>query len=331
MVPSGLLERLAVRLKPVGGPIFVFFFLSSPAFPQCYKGDLNQDGFRRPADVALLLNCAYLGNGNCDISFTDVDCDGILTAADIVVEINAVFLATPIICETYEFPVITNADDSNVPENLRNAYRNDATLLAFREVNRVGRAVWGEVDFPTGLIESFYNALVHLHNTIGLAARDSVVNMYNIHTFPSPGLGGLYVKLDTTVAWTKTWVRGERLTGNPAVDQLMECFNLGPVSFNRFFLEALLRTSRATNVYELGSRFNIIAGVRYTWVDVLSGDGPDITALPGDTYWQFNFKTGCGDCEAGCVLTHYWRFYVYTDGRVEFVSSWGPWVPPWGC
>jgi len=59
------------------------------------KGDLNRDGFLTSADVVLELNCAFLGTppsgGSCSC---DLNCDNLATSADVVIELNLVFLGS---------------------------------------------------------------------------------------------------------------------------------------------------------------------------------------------------------------------------------------------
>ncbi len=62
------------------------------------KGDINADGNVTVFDVTLELNCAFLGEGNCNLCFADVNCDGVLTAVDVVLELLAVFLGRPFPC-----------------------------------------------------------------------------------------------------------------------------------------------------------------------------------------------------------------------------------------
>lgn len=64
----------------------------------CLKGDLNCDGDQRVEDVVMMLQCVFVGTGNCDATMTDLNCDGAATSSDIVVELNKVFLGTPIAC-----------------------------------------------------------------------------------------------------------------------------------------------------------------------------------------------------------------------------------------
>jgi len=62
------------------------------------KGDVNADGFFSPADVVLELNCVFLSQGDCPLDRTDLDCNGILQMADVVWAVNRVFLAIPPPC-----------------------------------------------------------------------------------------------------------------------------------------------------------------------------------------------------------------------------------------
>ncbi len=61
------------------------------------RGDLDGSGGGNPADVVLMLNCVFLGSGNCSVCVADVDGNGSLTASDVVIEVNAVFLGFPVI------------------------------------------------------------------------------------------------------------------------------------------------------------------------------------------------------------------------------------------
>ncbi len=82
--PDGLIDA---------GSAFVY------GLPACAaRGDMDCDGVLRLEDVVLLLNCTFLGEGDCGLSFADVNCDGILTPADVVLELNKVFLGTPFPC-----------------------------------------------------------------------------------------------------------------------------------------------------------------------------------------------------------------------------------------
>ncbi len=224
------------------------------------------------------------------------------------------------------YVVISNADDSSVPESLRKAYFEDAARLALRKVNEAGGATREQVELPADLVQTLYSVLIHLYNAIGLAARDSVVAIYNIHTFPSPETHFLIVAVDSTAQWAAAWRQGNRLTGNVQIDLLMEEFNLeldGYCSTPWFPQSARLRSSKPLNIAALAKRFTGIAGIRWAEPDGVMGDGPDIRAQSKTTYWQLEYSIGWGDCPAGCIARHFWAFDVYYNGRVQYVGSWG--------
>jgi hypothetical protein len=52
---------------------------------------MNASGDWTPADVVLMLNCVFLGTGDCEFCYADVNCSGGLSPADVVIELNMVF------------------------------------------------------------------------------------------------------------------------------------------------------------------------------------------------------------------------------------------------
>lgn len=64
-----------------------------------YKGDLDGDGRLGAADVVLLLNCIFMNRGFCPPALADMNCDGsIVSPTDVVVLLNAAFLGLPVTC-----------------------------------------------------------------------------------------------------------------------------------------------------------------------------------------------------------------------------------------
>jgi hypothetical protein len=68
---------------------------------------MNGMGGLTPADVVLMLNCVFTGNGtgtvsgDCNVCYADVNCSGgatPLTPADVVLELLAVFNGQPFPC-----------------------------------------------------------------------------------------------------------------------------------------------------------------------------------------------------------------------------------------
>lgn len=62
------------------------------------RGDMDQDGVLELADVVLLMDCTFLGVGNCPLSIADINCDGILTSADVVLLLIELYYSIPPPC-----------------------------------------------------------------------------------------------------------------------------------------------------------------------------------------------------------------------------------------
>lgn len=54
-------------------------------YVQFLKGDLNEDGTLGLADVVLQLNCVFLAEGDCPPRIADLNCDSSMSAADVVI------------------------------------------------------------------------------------------------------------------------------------------------------------------------------------------------------------------------------------------------------
>ncbi len=62
------------------------------------QGDLNEDGVYTPADVVQELQRVFLGVGSSTLCMADLNCDGNLTPADVVGVLNTTFLGLPTPC-----------------------------------------------------------------------------------------------------------------------------------------------------------------------------------------------------------------------------------------
>ncbi|MCI0330047.1 MAG: S8 family serine peptidase [candidate division Zixibacteria bacterium] len=62
------------------------------------RGDVNFDGRFSGADVVTEIYCVFLNQGNCPLERADMNCDGMVTANDIIYLINRVFLEIPPLC-----------------------------------------------------------------------------------------------------------------------------------------------------------------------------------------------------------------------------------------
>lgn len=62
------------------------------------RGDMNGDGWLSTADVVVLLNVVFLNSPPPNLPFHDLNCDGNISAADLVLLLNLVFLGSSLPC-----------------------------------------------------------------------------------------------------------------------------------------------------------------------------------------------------------------------------------------
>lgn len=232
-------------------------------------------------------------------------------------------------CGDVDGPVLVTAEDSALPATLREAYREDAARLALREILQEDGPEADRVEISPERSDYFYSALVRVFN-FRHHARDDVVDRYGIHTFPSPSVNTLSLRVGGA-AWADAWRRGERLTGNPGVDRLVQDYGLrvydyysSPTLGDLFTLTSDLNL----NARALGKRFEGIEGVQSAYSDGACCDGNDIEAARTGIGVVLEFSAGYGDCPSGCIYRHFWSFLVWNDGRVEFAGERGNPAPP---
>lgn len=228
-----------------------------------------------------------------------------------------------------EFIRLSHADESQVPDSLKKAYIEDAGILTLRIVQEVGGEINNQVELPNELLTTLYNALIYFYNATDLAARDSVVDMYDIHINHTWAIRSLIVAIDSTKAWTQAWRKGERLTGQRQIDRLMVKYDLELENYYKFpwAHTVTLASSRPMNMAALAKRFAGIKGVGYAEPNGGGGDGPNITAQVGTDNWLLTYSLGWGDCPSGCIARHYWSFEVDSSGEVAYTGSSGTPIP----
>jgi hypothetical protein len=73
--------------------------------------------------------------------------------------------------------------------------------------------------------------------------------------------------------------------------------------------------------------FKGISGVYYSDPYSIGGDGNNITDSIYPDHIEIIYSIGWGDCPAGCTERRFWKFKVYWNCSVEFVSSYGNRLP----
>ncbi len=103
-IPNGSPTVTSISsMTPTGNPTthdyFSVIYQTSGGPPATTRGDLNNDGFLTPADIVLELNLVFLGQiPPAGAAEGDVNCDSQLTPADVVLLLNKVFLDSGTLC-----------------------------------------------------------------------------------------------------------------------------------------------------------------------------------------------------------------------------------------
>ena len=212
-----------------------------------------------------------------------------------------------------------------LPDSLESAYRVDASRLALRGIERSLPLRDASIEIPPEEVRARLQAFAWLFHATGLAARDSVVDVFHIHTFPRPAVRELVLSLDATEEWVARWTPGAAPSGNSVLDELVRRYGLSLVSdrMTGAYRQVVLRSVYAVNMHALAARLAELPGVRWAESNTVRGDGSDIESERDGNDWLITFRLGWNDCPARCIESHYWRFRVTDRGAVTFLESWG--------
>lgn len=214
-------------------------------------------------------------------------------------------------------------------EEVKERYYEDAARLALKlyQLEETGNAP--SILIPNNYIARVMDALMAVYNAKQLAARDSVVEHYPVHTFPEPVLNRLLVGLDANYAWTRAWLTGKQETNNFLIDDLITKYNLWISTYDPTFGYVQLESDNMLNISILARTLSDIPGVDYTEQDGVWGDGTDIDIRPNsdNTGLTLTYSVGYGNCKADCTYRHYWQFEVSNDCEVAYTGSFGDPAP----
>jgi hypothetical protein len=207
-------------------------------------------------------------------------------------------------------------------------YKVDAQRMALRKIVRRGLSFKDSVEIPQSHSDTVLKALVAVYNAVNLPARHEVITAYNIHSIPDYNLNVLNIAADSTRAWMDSLQHGNVPTGNYLFDSLFTRyhFQLGTyynISNLLYYHYVSLVSDSNYNIAAILPAFNSVAGVYYTETENVTTDGNDIKDSIFSDHVQLVYSYGWGDCLSGCTERAYWKFNVYYDCTVEFVSKYG--------
>ncbi len=212
-------------------------------------------------------------------------------------------------------------------DSIKALYRNDADRLELRKIYENNLAWVDSTGIPQAESDTILNALIAVYNATLLPERDSVIDLYHIHTFPDPVMNSLVLMADTNAFWMEQLQFGNFTTGQPMIDSLILGYEFGNVYYTNLSWGAndmvVFVSDSNYNLLPLVDSLSLVPGVIIAEENGYAGDGNDIYATVHSDHVELIYELALGDCPSGCTWHRYWKFKVYYDCSVEFVASWG--------
>ena len=213
--------------------------------------------------------------------------------------------------------------------NVKIIYQNDADQMALRRINENKFPAQDSINIPFSHTDSILKVLLAVYN-LKTPEADTVARILKIHTFPKYDLNTCMVFADSTAAWMLKLKNKITPCGQSTIDALISTYNLkysySPNGLNSSHV-IIFRSEKNLNMPILAEYFRSIPGVNMVFSNLYAGDGNDITAKWYDDYIQLLYRYAWGDCPSGCSFAHFWKFNIYPDCSVEFISSYGDKLP----
>ncbi|UTW60817.1 T9SS type A sorting domain-containing protein [bacterium SCSIO 12741] len=214
------------------------------------------------------------------------------------------------------------------PDSVVQFYQDDADRLALNYLQKLKHPLYDSVEISKAHSDTILDALIAVYNATSLPARDTVVDRFNIHSFPYPNLRNFSVSADSTLNWMQQLKNGIIPTGNSTIDSLMNRYHIQLDFYYSYrlpmpFHTAYMKCDSNTNIQALTEAFNPIPGVHWAELESVYGDGYSIQSSINSDHVELIYSIGWGDCPSGCINRRFWKFKVYYDCSVEFCGSYG--------
>lgn len=228
------------------------------------------------------------------------------------------------------------SSDCTAPDSIFSKYKNDADRLALQSLFSYNFYYNDSVTIPKDHSAEVMKWLMAVYNAKNLPARDSVVTMFDIHTY-GPEMNSFSVDADTNLPWMQQIKLRNIPTGDSLVDELISTYHLrlneysySDKSLSTFslFTRVYFETDSNINISAITKIFKNMPGVKYAEASPIYGDGNGIGISIYVDHVQLRFGYGWGDCPSGCLAGHSWAFNVYPDCSVEFVGGYGNSLEP---
>ncbi|MBK7213865.1 MAG: T9SS type A sorting domain-containing protein [Bacteroidales bacterium] len=225
--------------------------------------------------------------------------------------------------------VVSSCD---APDSIMAIYKEDAQRMVLYKTYMYYSPYRDSVNIPDTAVQAIVNPLIAVYNAISLPARDTVVNILNLHAFPLRPLDKFMIIADSNQNYMQQFKVGIIPTGDATVDSLMNLYQISMYAYATWSMipgnhQVYFETENNYNMPVIASQWSNIPGVSYSLCDMLGGSGDDIMDSIYSDHVNLKYLKGWGDCYAGCTEYRIWEFNVYPDCSVEYVGSYGNDLP----
>lgn len=222
-------------------------------------------------------------------------------------------------------------NDNVLPDYLKKIYKQDATRLALRLINKEQRLSKQTIKVPDELVQAIYNALVAVRVS-DYGAIDTIAKTYNVRTFPVPNVNFITLLAEHDAGWIQPLKRGSDSTGNVGINRVIRQHNLvmtKMVYLDEERLGLVLQSLDPINIPALARQFFIGLGIGSIEETLPFGDGNDIQITRVKDGWDIEYSVRFGGCLNQCKKRRDWYFHVTNGGQVEYKGTQGHTIPPW--
>lgn len=217
----------------------------------------------------------------------------------------------------------------DAPDSIQNLYRTDATRLVVRELHSSYSIYMDSIEIPEEFIEEKLDDLIAIYNVGGLPARDTVINLLNIHTWSYPKVSSFYLLVENSASYFSNLEAGIIPCGNSTIDSLALLYEFGICDYfpSSSVSKFKFCSENYYNLLPLTEILDTVVGVSSASLVYGIGSGNDITFQQYSNYSILTFSHGWGDCPSYCINNRFWEFRVYDDCSVSYGGSYGNILP----
>ena len=231
--------------------------------------------------------------------------------------------------------------DCTAPSILLSEYEKDVKDIALKRIIYFDSEDAGLIDIPSAWQDTVLAGLAAIFNSFSIPERDTVFDIHCIHN-SSPINSKIYkrimVKVNESYGWPLAWASLNTVTGNAAVDELVNTYGFTVVSYSSFSDVATLETDQLINAIAFCEQMALNEGVIYAEPSYGIGDANQINySRIGDNLF-FTFSVKWDDCPSGCINRYMWHFFVDYNtcetmftGAESYISTSAPIPDPSYC